>query len=257
MLGNGRLAQELSSPEYHKRCYNEQVMDSSAHQLNLAQIIRLCREESFQERQKEDGHCFELFRRALTDDDHAAWAAVQQQYHGLVLSWLRRAAAEPLGAAEEDDLTQSIYAKFWSSLSRQNGPLADRFPHVGALLKYLNRCALTTFLDYQNRQQRQAILQKRLAQEVKIRLYENPIPGHMENLQQQEKLLAVRQWAATQLADEQEKQLYALLYSEGLKPREIVARFPQQFPTTEDVRRVKARILARARRALATIDKRV
>jgi DNA-directed RNA polymerase specialized sigma24 family protein len=227
-------------------------MESAIHQLDLAQVIRLCREESHQERRDEAGYCFELFRRALTKDDQVAWEAIQNQYHGLVLSWLHRAAGELLVSAEEDDLTQTIFAKFWVSLRRKEGPLIDSFPHIGALLKYLNRCTLTTFLDFQTQQQRRAKLQKRLIREGKVNVYADPIPQVVESLQQQEKLLAVRRWVKSQITDELEMQLYALLYSEGLKPRDVVARYPQQFPTTADVRRVQARMLARARRALAT-----
>jgi DNA-directed RNA polymerase specialized sigma24 family protein len=229
-------------------------MKNAHRQVDLKQLIRLCHEESHQERQEEVGYCFELFRRALANDDQVAWEAIQKQYHGLVLSWLRRAAGDLLASTEDDDLTQTIFAKFWVSLRHKEGLLSDSFPHIGALLKYLNRCALTTFLDFQTKRQRRAKLQKRLVQEVSVNVYADPIPKLVESLQQEEKLLAVRRWARSHITDELEMQLYTLLYSEGLKPRDIVARYPQQFPTTEDVRRVQARILARARRALASIE---
>lgn len=230
-------------------------MVSSSHHLDLASVIRLCREESHQERQAEHGYCFELFRRALTNNDQAAWEAIQRQYQGLISSWLRRANGEFMIASDEEDLIHTIFVKFWISLNRKEGLLSETFPHIGALLKYLNRCALTTFLDFQNHEQRQIRLRRRLVQEVKVDGYAtNPIPKFVEHEEQQEKLLAIREWARTQITDELEKNLYQLLYCEGLKPREIVARYPHLFPTTEDIRRVQARMLARARRALATIE---
>ena len=230
-------------------------MAQMVHQLDLVQVIHLCREESFQDRQAEVGYCFELFRRALTEQNDAAWEAIQQQYQGLVLNWLRRAAEVPLIATEEDDLTQNIFAKFWLSLHRRDGLLSDNFSHVGALLKYLNRCTLTIFFDFQAKQQREAKLQKRLAQEAQVSFHLNSRQKQLEQSPEQEKLQAVREWAETRITDESEKLVYSLLYREGLKPRQIVERYPQQFPTAKDVNRVKARLLARARRALALSPK--
>ena len=117
-------------------------MKSAPRQLDLEQIIRLCYEESHLERREEVGYCFELFRRALANDDQAAWEAIQNQYHGLVLSWLRRAAGELLVSAEEEDLTQTIFAKFWVSLHRKEGPLTDNFSHNDEFGVYLTHSPL-------------------------------------------------------------------------------------------------------------------
>ena len=100
--------------------------------ISLAEIIRRCQEEARLARDKEQGHCFELFQRGLGDRQPGAWEAVQQQYHRLVLGWLYKTGN--LAPDEVDDLAHDAWEKFWRSLSKRAGDLSARFQHVGALL---------------------------------------------------------------------------------------------------------------------------
>ncbi len=56
--------------------------------MDLDSVIQKCHAESRQERQREHGYCFELFRRTLEESDQAAWAAIAAQYRQLMLSWI-------------------------------------------------------------------------------------------------------------------------------------------------------------------------
>ncbi|MCB8960153.1 MAG: hypothetical protein H6651_07545 [Ardenticatenales bacterium] len=65
------------------------------------------------ERSHETGHCLELFRRALDEQDEAAWHFVQTQYRQLLISWFSQFAGRPLGQTELDDLVQNTFIRLW------------------------------------------------------------------------------------------------------------------------------------------------
>jgi hypothetical protein len=71
-----------------------------------------------------------------------------------------------------------------------------------------------------------------------------------ERLVQEQLLQRVRTWIQANVTDSQERLVLSLSYQAGLSPGEIADRYPQEFPDAQAVRRVKERILKRARRAL-------
>ena len=76
--------------------------------ISLAEIIRRCQEEARQTRDKEQGHCFELFQRALGDRQPGAWEAVQQQYQRRVLGWLYKAGVNSTPGVYTWDVTSVV-----------------------------------------------------------------------------------------------------------------------------------------------------
>lgn len=217
--------------------------------LPLAEIIRRCREEARQARSQEQGFCFEMFQRALTGRDADAWAALQEQYQRLVLTWLQRAGN--VTPDEADDLACEAWEKFWRTLVRRADDLTAHFHHTGALLKYLQQCAITTLLDRQRRQQRQDRLAARLAEQQAHIPTLSPSDLALRALQDAERLHEAQRWAASQVTDPQERLVLQLSFEEDLSPAEIAARYPHAFGDGHAVRRIKERLLKRARRALA------
>ncbi len=218
--------------------------------VSLAEIIRRCQEEARLARDKEEGHCFELFQRALGDRQPGAWEALQQQYQRLVLGWLHKAS--DLTPDEVDDLAHDAWQKFWCSLGQRASDLSAHFQHVGALLNYLHQCAITTLLDQQRRQQRQERLLARLSEmQANVPTPLTPADLALDELQRAERLTQAQQWAASQVNDPQEKLILVLSFEQDLLPADIAARFPAEFPDVQTVRRIKERLLKRARRALA------
>lgn len=226
------------------------MLSLSRRQLSLAEIVRRCQEEARLTRDKEQGHCFELFQRALGDRQPGAWEALQQQYHRLVLGWLHKAG--DLMPEEVDDLAHDAWEKFWRSLSRRADDLSAHFQHVGALLNYLHQCAITTLLDQQRRQQRQDRLLARLGElQANVPTPVTPADAALNELQRAERLAQAQQWAASQISDPQEKLVLVLSFEQDLSPADIAAQYPHEFPDVQTVRRIKERLLKRARRALA------
>jgi RNA polymerase sigma factor (sigma-70 family) len=219
--------------------------DHLLHQLSVDEIARHCRDEARLHREQE----------SLEAQDEQAWQAIQKQYRGLILTWLQSADHLPLAAEEAEDLLQNTLEKFWRTLgNRPNLSITGRFAHVGALLKYLRQCAVTAQLDARRQASRRERLNQRLILEAETAhtaggsrsLFEQ---GHLEHLYQEEQLQKVRHWLHNEVEDEMEKLVLRLSYEQALKPADIAASYPQQFATVDEVRKIKERVLKRARRA--------
>jgi RNA polymerase sigma factor (sigma-70 family) len=223
-------------------------MEQQLRRLNVEAVAARCREESRQDRRAEAGWCFELFRRALDEADQAAWAAVAGQYHLLLLDWAHAARAEPESAEE---VAREAIERFWRTLARRDEPVAARFPHVGALLKYLQQCAVCTVLDRRRREQQRSRLDERMRAAPFSAVAPGPEDDTVERVERAERLAAVRRWLAEGVSDQAELRVLALSYGDGLSPAEIARRFPAEFADVEAVRQIKERVLRRARRALS------
>ena len=214
---------------------------------SIANIIDNCRQEALR-LISEVGHCFELFRRALGEGNEPAWEALVAQYRGLVISWVRKFSLQSLSAADEDDLLQESFNNFWLTLHKMGATIAENFPHVGALLKYLSQCARTAVLAHQRKVISHLRLEERLKQEAELQ--SNLGVDEMANEEHEEQRPAVEQWLEHRLSDPQEKMLIYLSFDLGLTPSQIVNLHETDFPDKKTVYRVKERVLKRMKRDL-------
>ena len=219
--------------------------------LALADIIHACRRESqvSYQTEPEEGACFELFRRAFEDNDELAWNALNVQYQRLLYVWLYRTSDQSLTAEDVDELAQEAWFKFWRAMQKREAPLQEAFGHVGAILSYLKQCAVTTFLDAKRKQQRESRLQQHLKQEAEENILLSP-QNSRDDTYQQELLQTVRDWIAAEIDDPLEQLVISASFEYGLKPTQIVAKYPDKFSDTRDIQRIKERVIKRARRAL-------
>lgn len=187
---------------------------------------------------------FELFCRALDEHDQHAWLVIQEIYMPLVKSWIGKSISG-ISEFDADDCMQMAYTKFWRSLSRDDVSVRDKFPHIGSVLKYLHQCVVTTSVDQVRKKQRLARLDERLLKERKKSAF-----FQMTFQESCEKMERVRLWMQSKVDDPSERLLLKLLYEYDLKPAQIVQTFPEEFPDHHHVRRVRDRVMKRARRAL-------
>src|SRR5438128_2583506 len=123
------------------------MLTLDASQLTIADLVAACRAETNRFRGGEacsDGYCFELFRRAVCHRDDDAWAAIMEQYRGLVLSWLRQHSASSAVQEDDDYWITRTFERFWMAV----GP--ERFAHFGELggvFQYLKMCVHSVLLD--------------------------------------------------------------------------------------------------------------
>lgn len=231
------------------------VSNEHLHQLSLNEIIVQCRAEAQQQRQQEVGYCLELFRRALEARDQAAWNAIATQYRPFMLGWVYAYKSITFTPDEADDIVREAIERFWRTLTRRSVNIAAHFGHVGALLKYLNQCVIATILDQQRKAQRTARLVERLqtgAAEASVQ----PSPEEMilEEADRAAKVQQVRDWVQRHVTDPQEQRLLYLSYERELTPAQIAQQYPDEFTDAQTVRRLKERILKRARRVLTELD---
>ena len=221
-------------------------------ELSTEAIIQGCQAEAAQPRAEESGYCFELFRRALEDEEPAAWLAIDQQYRQLILRW-GCACAPDLPRQEVEQVVTTALPRFWQSLTRSAEPLARRFVHVGAVLKYLKQCTVSALLDHRRQLERAERLRRRLESTEQLLTpeltSEQAEQNLVERLDQEQRLQQVRTWIRTEVTDAREQLVLYLSYQVGLSPCEIAAWYPQEFPDAQSVRRLKERVLKRARRA--------
>lgn len=205
----------------------------------VAELAGSCREETEKFARREpsrDIFCLELLRRAIVERDEAAWGAVFAQYQGLVLGWVRRHPAAASVAEDEGYWVNRTFERFWSALRAER---FDSFAGLAALLRYLKLCAHSILLDEVRARARARIEEG----EVEGRVA-GPESATLEALGRQELWRIV---AAT-AGDEQERLIARLCFALDLKPREIQARYPEQFATVAEVYRVKRNLLERLRR---------
>lgn len=217
--------------------------------LTLEEIVRRCQEEALhQNRSDETGYCFELFRRALEDGDDDAWTAIQQQYRRLMLQWSYAAQAD-YTQEEAEDITREALERFWRTLRTVH--ISERFAHVGALLRYLQQCVISTVQDHRRRAERKQRLMTRLKHaENLLSLPMGPEQAALENILQMEQIRQVRTWIQAHVTDPQERLVLTCSFEDDLKPAEIAARHADVFTDAQMVRQIKERILKRLRRHL-------
>lgn len=193
---------------------------------------------------------YQLFCRAFEQEDGQAWTLIYQQYRSLIASWLQDAAEGALTTEETEDLVQEAIIRFWRSIEKRALPLADHFPHTGALLKYLKRCAITAFLDRCRQQSRKVKLIEKL-QESHLEVHS--VDEAFAKLDMVEQLELVHSWLRQQKSTYEETLIFHYSFAEGLSPREILS-VCTEFTTVQEVYRTKKRLLKRIQRALRDED---
>ncbi len=216
--------------------------------LSLTELITGCRQEQNQF-MSTPGYCFELFRRAVELGDDLAWSAVLQQVRPLLVCWIMESVTRETDRFLIEDLLQIGLERFWYALSSSPLPLAERFPHVGALLKYMKQCMKTACWECQRGENRQDRIQKQLTLSMFALPAQRPLEQHWSQKVYAARCENLRYWLEEHCHDEAEKLVYQLTYEEELKPRQIVAQHPEHFPAVQDVYRIKLRLYRRIQRA--------
>ncbi len=218
-------------------------------EMPLADLVVACREETerFLRREAQGStFCWELTRRAICARDQEAWEALFRQYRGLVLAWIRQHPASSMIDEEDDYWVTRTFARFWTSVGAER---FDQFTGLPQLLQYLKMCAHSLLLDEARARRRQQV--EVSADEVRPTQWaaaEDTVDAEALAVGQ---VAAGRLWEAVmaETQTEAERLVARLAFVLHLKPREIQARHPDQFPTVADVYRVSHNLKERLRRS--------
>jgi DNA-directed RNA polymerase specialized sigma24 family protein len=204
-------------------------------EISTQDLAKLCREESerYRRNQPDDqGHCYELFRRAIVDRDQEAWTAVYEQYQRLVGKWVD-------GSADQiDKRINQTFAKFWQAVDDRAG-FVNRFTRIGKIMAFLRMCARSVRVDEHRREGKHQHLIS--LQDINASTGDTTSERVIDSVVQQELLEHVER----RLHDEQEQLVISLSFKVGLAPRQIAQEHPDVFADAKKVRRIKERVVLR------------
>lgn len=215
--------------------------------VSLATLRRLCAQETtnFQNRRAFDPrHCFEIFRRAVMEDDQGAWDAVYAQYWSQVTAWIRRNPMFPMLEEEAQYFVNRTFERLWGVLTPAKW---EQFPDLKALLRYLQLCAHSVMVDYA-RQKEQAKLTESIDEADDTPL-PDPEAAVEEQVLSEQRRQDLWRWMQSQLSDDREYQVVYDKFVLGLKPSEILERHPGLFADVREVYRAGETALGRLRRS--------
>ena len=219
--------------------------ESKTTNLSLSDLARSCAEETelfFQHRDHDTRYCFELFRRAIRENNQYAWEIIFNQYQSLVTGWVRQHPGFDSSGEEAQYFVTGAFAKISSILTTEK---FDKFSDLQSLLRYLKMCVHSVITDY-NRTTDRANLQISF-EDIQFEIEAtNPAPEKVVSDQLDNKTL----WAQLneRLNDEKERLVIYGIFVLALKPRELCKHFKDVFTEVEEVYLIKQNVMARLRR---------
>ncbi len=176
--------------------------------------------------------CWELFRRAVVENDQQAWAALHVQYRRLIAQW-------GAGTGHDlDDLVWIVLDRFWRGVRDHDFP--HRFPKMAEVMRFLKWCARSEAIDQARRRDYQRRVGEKLTE---ARCLDRPAP----NPEAQVFAGELREHLYSLLQGEDERLVFYLSWELDLKPHEIADQHPRRFADARAVSRIKERILRRLR----------
>lgn len=215
--------------------------------LTLGGLAQRCTQETelfFRRQSYDPRYCFELFRRAVIGRDQHAWERIYAQYRPLVAGWVKCHSAFPDSGEEVQYFVNRAFEKMWSALPPDK---FGNFPNLKSLLRYLQVCVHSVILD-RVRKGELAIVDVDIDDEVSLgeqEITSRPSSDRaLDRIHQQE---VWREIDARLSSDRERKVVYGSFVL-ALKPREILAHYPETFDSVNQVYRAKENVLARLRR---------
>ena len=214
-------------------------MHGTFQQMDLRALEDGCSDEMKRQRRKEifdDRYCLEIFRRAILERLDPAWAVLQQRFGENVRVWLRSHPSCDLALLRdtEENYVALTFSRFWYAMRDQQA----EFPSLYAALSYLHATLNGVIID---------ILRTHLGTK-EVPLPATDAPDEPISSDEPDDKLALWESVRELLPDAREQRLVYLLYYCGFKPREILARYPQEFHAIQEIYRLNHNILERLRR---------
>jgi hypothetical protein len=172
--------------------------------------------------------CWELFRRAVCERNHDAWAALFDKYRRLVIAWLRQHPVAARLEADDDYWVTAAFERFFISVGPER---FDIFADLGQILRYLKMCVNSAVMD--DARSRGRTQHEEVSEQEPDRSAERSDPQSIVvDRQDQEKL-----WRAVLDAckSEHERVVAVYCWKLGFKPAELQARRLDLFPNVKEV----------------------
>ena len=212
-------------------------------QMAVDELAVRCQQETinyFRHQSHDDQYCFELFRRAVQEQDHNAWAMISIQYQSLVTGWVSQHSGFESSGEEAEYFVNGAFGKISGTLSPEK---FQSFSELGFLLRYLKMCVHSIITDY-----------NRAADYADVLTLDDVEEEESAELSPEEQALehSNRQtfWELTKsrLHDEKERVVVHCSFVLDLKPQEILEHFQTMFSDVDEIYRVKQNVISRLRR---------
>lgn len=167
--------------------------------------------------------CYELFRRALSDDDMLALQLIMELYNLQMRNWVTKHDCFWLMNEPAEDLISIAFSKFYFKVK---GDTFKNFPSVGALLKYLKLCVHSAIMQAFRKNSQVVIEPIEFAESVRI-------VGHANKKSQEFKDLW--EYICSIVTDPVDRLLMRCAFVYDMKPAEITNRYPEHWETARDV----------------------
>ena len=179
---------------------------------------------------------YELFRRALVNENDVAWEYIYQHYAPLVESWVRRCGAFAQTGETSEFFVVSAFTKFWKAMRNKS---FDAFPTLASLLHYLQLCTSCVVIDSVRAQSWAEILPED-AMATAHDAQTSPDEAVLDRADREEL------WRCIDgLLNDAERVILYESFVLGMKPGDIFARHNDLFPAVAAVYNTKRNLLER------------
>jgi hypothetical protein len=184
-----------------------------------------------------DASCYELFRRAVIQQDQEAWRALYDQFFALVCFWLSGFSGET------DVLANHAFGHFAEKMTPER---FDRAAGLGQLLNFFKCSAQNLAIDLERKEARRRVAEEAFVQERALSNF-NMRRSHqraLDEIKKESLYDRVRQG----LKNEKECLVFQASIEWDMPPRDIADYWPDHFDDALVVSRIKERIFRRLSR---------
>lgn len=214
-------------------------------QMSVADLAQKCAQETelyFTHQDYDSSSCFELFRRAIQENNGDAWRAIRDQYQTLVTRWVNRWLNKHPDFSstneEAEDFVAQAFERFWISFTPSK---FEKSQGLAAVLRYLQMCVHGAITD-DWRKMRHLRLEQKVGDEELELSESKPTP---ENILEVDEF-----WQLIHKKTKSPKE-YIVIYASfslDLSPREILVEYPGVFNDIKEIYQYKANLLDRLER---------
>jgi DNA-directed RNA polymerase specialized sigma24 family protein len=190
-------------------------------------------------------YCFELFQRALGENDQQAWEMVYAQYRPLVAGWVANHPDLPWAGGEIGDFANRAFERMWAAWTPDK---FARFSDLRALLAYLKMCVHSAVMEEVRRAGpgARAVSLSDLPEDVL-----DAQPGKVSTegeVLRGERSRELWSLVSARLRDDRERVVVHGLFVLDLKPAAIRSQHPDMFRDTREVYLIRQVVLERLSR---------
>lgn len=202
----------------------------AVHQMSVAQLAEKCGER--QPDNSHESYCFELFARAILQQNNEAWNAVYTQYHRLVFKWASDTAKSPDGIGDFtlEDLVIDGFSAFWKAFRQEQLEAAKNLSYI---LAYLKTCIVSAVGQARRRAERAMITTEWEAVSHAYRGRDEPdmLGTVLDTLSEE----AIWKEIESGCQDAKDILIARLGIAANLKPKKILELYPHEFADVREV----------------------